>query len=329
MACCDQLLILDCCYAEKAFTKEHEGKSKFELFTSVGPQDEGAPPGRAGSFTAALNVVLEKLLKEHRKGFSTSQLYRELYHTLPATPPERPHLFDLARNTQERIWLRPLKIAHSSEPEGDIFLNVTIRLKVEEDTAEQPENLNVVMNRLAYKLQYLQNVDQISFKYLSAPKARLQEFSRMVLMRQKMMPILDRARVRIKAKILKDICKERAYKMLDIPPPNAIKMLLEETPEQRRKGKINDWSRLELRPSPARKVWLRWPGHTTWIRYMTFGSFSLNYKLDIPKGFSLFSIKVLSADRLLDLMICILLVGASLAFLLLCGRMVFIEYFSY
>lgn len=276
-----------------------------------------------------LNVVLEKLLKEHRKGFSTSQLYRELYHSLPATPPERPHLFDLAKNTQERIWLRPLKIAHSSEPDGNILLNVTIRLKVEEDTAEQPENLNVVMNGLAYKLQYLPNVEQISFKYLSAPKARLQEFCRVVFMRQKLIPVLDRARVRNQAKTLKDMCKESADKRLDTPAANAIIMLMNETPEQRRKGEINDWSRIVLPSSPAGKVWLRWPGYITWRKYMTFGSFSLNYELDIPKRFSLFSTMMLPADRLLDLMICILLMGALLAFLLFCGRMVFIEYFSF
>lgn len=238
---------------------------------------------------------------------------------------ERPHLFDLAKNTQERIWLRPLQIAHSSEPDGNIYLNITIRLKVDEDTAEQPENLNVVMNRLAYRLQYLQNVVQISFNELSAPKERLLAFTRMVTTRQKMMPVLDRARVRIKARMLKDICKERAGKRLDKPPPNAIKMFLEETPEQRRQVEINDWSRLKLRPSPTRNFWLRWPGDTTWIRYMAFDAFSLNYKLDISKGFSLCSIIVLSADRLLDLMIRILLVVASLAFLLLCGRMVFME----
>lgn len=273
--------------------------------------------------------MLERLLKEHRKGFSTSQLYRELYHSLPAKPTERPHLFDLAKKTQERIWLRPLQIAHSSEPDGDILLNVTIRLKVEKDTAEQPENLNVVMNRLAYRLQYLPNVDQISFKYLSAPKARLQEFRRMVLMRQKMMRVLDSARVRLKAKVLKDICKERPDKRLEKPPFNAIKMFLEETPEQRRMGEANDWSSMELPPSPARKVWLRRTGDSTLRRYINFGSYSLNYKLDIPKGFSLFSITMLPTDRLLDLMICILLVGASLAFLLLCGLMAFIEYFSF
>lgn len=328
MACCDQLLILDCCYAEKAFTKEHEGKSKFELFTSVGPHDEGAAPGRAGSFTALLNAVLEKLLKENRKGFSTSQLYRELYHSVPATLRERPHLFDMAKNTQERIWLRPLKIAHSSEPDGDIFLNITIRLKVEEDTAEQPENLNVVMNHLAYKLQYLEHVGQISFKYLSAPKARLKEFGRIVLMRQKLIQILDNARVRIKAKALKGALKERIDKGLEKPPANAVIMTLEPTPEQRRKGEINDWSHLEPWTSAARKEWLRWPGDITWRRYMTFGSFSLDYSLSITTRFSIFSIMVLPADKSLDLIICILLVVASLAFLLLCGWMVFMQYLS-
>lgn len=314
LACCDQLLILDCCYAEKAFTRGHEGKSKFELFTSVGPEDEGPPPGREGSFTAALNDVLRKLLSKHQKGFSTSQLYRELYHTLPATR-ERPHLFDLAKNTQERIWLRPMKTTHLPETEGEIFLNVTFRLKVDEDTAEQRENLNVVMNRLAYKLLYLQDVDQISFKYLSAPKARLQEFSRIVLLRPKLLPILERTRLRLRRKELENLCRERANKQMDIPP-NTVKMFLEENPEQRRKGKINDWSGLEHGPKPTRKGWLPWPEDTTWTRYMTFGFFSLNYKLDIPKGFSYFSIIMLSADRLLELMVWILFFCALLAFLL-------------
>lgn len=285
-------------------------------------------PGRAGSFTAALNGVLRKLLSEHRKGFSTSQLYRELYHTLPAMR-VRPHLFDLAKNTQERIWLRPLNITHLPESEGNVFLNVTIRLKVDEDTAEQRENLNVVMNRLAYRLQYLPDVDQISFEYLSAPKATLQEFVRIVQIRQKLIPIISRIRLKNKAKKFKDICRERADKRMNKPPPNAVKMFLEENPEQKRKSEINDWSRLELPPEPTRKVWLRWPEDTTWTRYMTFGCFSLKYKLDIPKEFPFFSIMLLSADRLLDLTICILLVGALLAFLLLGGRIVFMEYSSF
>lgn len=311
LACCDQLLILDCCHSEKAFTRGHEGKSKFELFTSVGPDDEGPPPGREGSFTAALNDVLRKLLSKHQKGFSTSQLYRELYHTLPAKR-ERPHLFDLAKNTQERIWLRPMKTTHLPETEGDIFLNVTIRLKVDEDTAEQRENLNVVMNRLAYKLQYLQDVDQISFKYLSAPKARLQEFRRIVLMRQKWLPILERIRLKLRRK---ELNMYRDNKLIDIPS-TTVKMFLEENPEQRRKGKINDWSGLEPGPKPTRKGWLPWPEDTTWTRYMTFGCFSLNYKLDIPKGFSYFSIIRLSADRLLGLTVWILFFCALLVFLL-------------
>lgn len=328
MPCCDQLLILDCCHAEKAFTQEHEGKSKFELFTSVGPKDDAPSPGRAGSFTAALNDVLRKLLKEHRNGFSTSKLYRELYHTLPAKR-VRPHLFDLAKNTQERIWLRPLKTNHLPEIEGNVFLNVTIRLKVDEDTAEQPEILNVVMNRLAYKLQYLQDVDQIRFNSLSAPKARVQEFVRIVRIRQKLKPVIDKARQKIKLKKVKDIYRERADKKMDKPPLNAVKMFLDENPEQKRTGEINDWSSLELGPEPTWKMWLRWPEETSWTRYMTFGFFSLKYKLVIPKEFSFFSIILLSADRLLDLTICMLLVGALLAFLLLCGRIVFMEYSSF
>lgn len=227
---------------------------------------------------------------------------------------ERPHLFDLAKNTQERIWLRPLKITQLPETEGDIFLNVTIRLKVDEDTAEQRENLNVVMNRLAYKLQYLQDVDQISFKYLSAPKARLEEFRRIVLIRQKWLPLLERIRLRLRGKELKKICKKRANKQMENPPTNAVKMFLENS-EQRRKDRINDWSGSELDLKPTRKVWLPWPEGTTWTRYMTFGFFSLKYKLDIPKDFSYFSIILLSANRLVELMGGILFAGVLLALL--------------
>lgn len=268
----------------------------------------------AGSFTAALNKVLRELLSQHQKGFSTSQLYRELYHTLPAAR-ERPHLFDLAKNTQERIWLRPLKTTPLPETEGDIFLNVTIRLKVDEDTAEQRENLNVVINRLAYKLQYLQDVDQISFKYLSAPKARLQEFRRIVLIRQKWLPVIERIRLKLRRKELKKLCRERGNKQMEIPT-NAVKMFLEENPEQRRKGEINDWSGSELSLKPTRKGWLPWPEDTIWTRYMTFGFFSLKYKLDIPKKFSYFPIILLGAVRLLELTVWIFFAGALLALLL-------------
>lgn len=166
------------------------------------------------------------------------------------------------------MWLRPLQTTHLPDTEGDIFLNVTIRLKVDEDTAEQPENLNVVMNRLAYKLQYLQDVDQISFKYLSAPKARLRDFRRIVLIRQKLLPFVEKIRLNLRRTEIKNICKERANKRMEIPPPNAVKMILEENREQKRKGETNDWSPLELELKATRKVWLSWAEYTVWIVFV-------------------------------------------------------------
>lgn len=102
-AVCDQLVILDCLYSDRAFGLDDWGKGKFELLVSGKHTVASSLPG---SFTATLITALSKLIQEHPGGFSTSQLYREVYHTVRS---EKPLHFDQSGQNLEKIWLTSMK----------------------------------------------------------------------------------------------------------------------------------------------------------------------------------------------------------------------------
>lgn len=104
---CDQLVILDSPYSAKAFTRDRIRKSKFELMTSAAHNVISPGPELPQSFTRHLNDVITRLLKDNPKGFSTSHLYSEVYHTVPLDKPYKPLLFDQAQHDLGKIWLRP------------------------------------------------------------------------------------------------------------------------------------------------------------------------------------------------------------------------------
>lgn len=165
---CDQLMILDCCYAAKAFAREHVGKRKFELLTSSAHDLQSPAPYLEHSFTRALYEAMKRLIKENPKGFTTSHLYREVYHTMPATTPKqkpnpKPLLFDQARHSLGRIWLRPQVLSDQAPKATDEerYLKLTFRLIGSPDLA--------VINELALHLQYLPHVDQVRFEDLYTP----------------------------------------------------------------------------------------------------------------------------------------------------------------
>ena len=89
---CDQLVILDCCFAAKAFAREHIGKRKFELLTSAAHDARSPAPHYPTSFTKTLTDALRSLLKKNPKGFCTSDLYREAYHTSTCSNHQAPPL---------------------------------------------------------------------------------------------------------------------------------------------------------------------------------------------------------------------------------------------
>lgn len=186
---CDQLMILDCCYAAKAFAREHIGKRKFELMTSTAHDLVGPAPHLPHSFTTTLYNSLKRLIKENPKGFCTSHLYRDVYHTMPVTEPPRPPnpkplLFDQARYSFGKIWLRP-QLETDRPPkakEEGTYLKLTFRLNDAPDLA--------VMNELALHLQFLPHVDQIRFGDLYAPQEQITNFMKLVVQAQKLKPLI-------------------------------------------------------------------------------------------------------------------------------------------
>lgn len=192
---CDQLMILDCCYAAKAFAREHVGKRKFELLTSSAHDIKSPAPYLEHSFTRALYDALKRLIGENPKGFSTSHLYREVYHTMPASkepqkPNPKPLLFDQARHSLGRIWLRPQVLSDRppKATEEGRYLKLTFRLNESPDLA--------VMNELALHLQFLPHVDQVRFEDLYAPKEQITDFMRLVFLAAKLKPLVQKLHAR-------------------------------------------------------------------------------------------------------------------------------------
>lgn len=161
----DVLVIIDCCHAAKGYTSEEIGKRKFELLASASAIDKALAPSCEGSFTGIFSDVMERLIDspKYARGFSTSTLYREVYHH--AKMITKPYLFDQSRYDYGKIWLRPLptgreKLAITKEPD------ITIDLKLH--LAKAPDGL--MINELAKSLQYLPHVQEVDFTRLHGPE---------------------------------------------------------------------------------------------------------------------------------------------------------------
>lgn len=276
---CDQLLILDCCFAAKAFTREHVGKRKFELLTSAAHDARSPAPKSKLSFTKTLTTALRSLLKDNPKGFCTSHLFREVYHTiLPHPDTTKPLLFDQSRHNFGKIWLMPQVLSNRSpkanKEEGRI-LKLTFRLNESPDLA--------VMNELALNLQYLPYVDEIKFEDLYAPSEQITNFMKAVVQAQKIKPLIRKMQARRK---FQKIATLKAGDNAVQAPESLLKMHLEQNHLP-----IYDWSRTERASghSPkssketrdGRKKTMTWPP--------VQGEFSMKgpssgaeYKVDVP-----------------------------------------------
>lgn len=174
-ASCDQLLVLDCAYSARAFSPEAIGKRRFELLTSATSNQRSPAPHSAASFTRNLHDAMKRLLTEYPTGFSTSRLYREMYHAIKRQPLGNwsPMHFDGSRYDYGKIWLRPQKPVEQSsyaepwevEPAEERFaLNLKFTIDKRPDLA--------VMNELAMNLRFLPHVDDVSFGRLYSPRER-------------------------------------------------------------------------------------------------------------------------------------------------------------
>ena len=220
---CDQLMILDCCFAARAFAREPIGKQKFELITSTAHDLYSPAPHLPYSFTTTLYRCLERLVKENTKGFSTSHLYRELYHTMPITEaPDpsnpKPLLFDQARHSLGRIWLRPQVVVDKppKAKEDGRYLKLTFRLNGKPTLA--------VMNELALRLQFLPHVEQIRFEDLYAPRQQITDFMQTILQARRIRPLIRRMLAR---RQLRKFGKIRAEEKGAETPTSLVKMSLD------------------------------------------------------------------------------------------------------
>lgn len=239
-----------------------------------------------GSFTKCLSDVLKMLLSSNPEGFSTSRLYRELFHAFDpqANKPPRPHLFDQARDDLGRIWLRPqietCAPTNPSREERSVHLKLSLQLN-------KPPN-NALMNELATALQYLPHVDKVEFKDLYAPRRQLEIFTHSIIQAQRLRPLIRKivARKRLKG-LMEKIGR----------PPSIRRMLLEQNHQS-----LYDWSdwsnavkegELGSRPNGSpRKKSFTWPvamdGHTVTTRSIYNRLFSIDLAVGIP-GRSLIS----------------------------------------
>ncbi|KAL9591887.1 MAG: hypothetical protein Q9179_007273 [Wetmoreana sp. 5 TL-2023] len=277
---CDQLLILDCCYAANAFGIEHIGKRKFEMIVSSGSQNRVPAPDHPGSFTKTFTKILTELLDQNKDGFITSQLYRKIYHSIP--PDEtKPWLFDQARRDYGRIVLRPQLPTESknAEPEdGRGYLNLTLKLN------KQPDS--IAMNQLALGLQYLPHVEQVRFEKLWAPRKEIEDFMLSVRQAVKLRPFVQRLHARRRMKALKSLPQNEKDRQR---PESYVKLWLDQ-----KQTSTCDWSSAleDHNPSPTSPVIRREKKSSTWptsqdaslTKANSFSNplFSLQYKLALP-----------------------------------------------
>ena len=178
---CDQLLILDSAYPRKAFSHEATGRRKSEFLAS-GADDQFC---QFRSFTKQLSECMQRLLRSSSDGFSTSELYRELYHTKSANKlagapyGSRPLHFDESTRDYGKIWLRPLRLQPKAQTSRDrIFMNVTFALDAYPDSG--------VTKEIARALRHLPHINQTRFEKLFDPRATLTRVFKTVIWIQRL-----------------------------------------------------------------------------------------------------------------------------------------------
>ncbi|GIZ45123.1 hypothetical protein CKM354_000830500 [Cercospora kikuchii] len=208
----DILVITDCCHAALAFGQAEVGKRRFEIITATGPgQDADAPTGTK-SFTKILCTALEELAPEPT-GFTTSKLYRNVYHKADAS--RKPFLFDQSIHDWGRIWMQPLKdsrdiIRDDWQPsaQGDACVHLELRMRAKPKLK--------TMNDLARELQFLPHVKEVTFRKMHAPRLEIEGFMTGVTQAMKIRPLIKRLRKRLEEK---RIAEGRDRIGVKTPPP--------------------------------------------------------------------------------------------------------------
>ena len=215
---CDQLVILDGSSSLKAFTVETVKNRKFDLLASAGYDVANSGANLSNWLTRTLIYVLERLLNKNPEGFSTSDVYRELYYTVPFDKPCKPLLFDQASHDLGRIWLRPqVQYAPPESQENRSYLRLGLKL---DGDPELP-----MMTEILSYLQRLPHVEQIELGDLSSPRDRLTDLMRVAVQARKIRPLIRRIVARRRLRRIADLRKADPH---DTIPSSLLKLSLEQ-----------------------------------------------------------------------------------------------------
>ncbi|KAH8696833.1 hypothetical protein GQ44DRAFT_718969 [Phaeosphaeriaceae sp. PMI808] len=189
----DILLIVDTCFAAGAYTDQPFGGRKCELFCSIAEKDLAPAPGREWSFTNILTASLIKMVEQFPEGFSTSDLYRQVYQQQHLA--RKPFHFSQSKFDFGKIWLRPF---HQKPKDNlasvDSKYTIDVRFHL-------TKSLDLVqLNKVAKSLQYIPYVQMVKLQNMHSPNDDLRNFIRTVYLANRLRPLLARIRRQIELK---------------------------------------------------------------------------------------------------------------------------------
>lgn len=192
----DMLIIVDSCFAAGAFTDQPFGGRKCELFCSIAEKDVARAPGQEGSFTRILTTTLERMIEDRPEGFSTSDLFRDLYQLQHKA--HKPAYFTQSRFDFGRIWLRPCGQKVSEPlPESKYSIDVRFCLSKSVDMTE--------LNKMVKALQWIPYVQEVKLQSRHGPNDELTEFIRTVYLANRLRPVLARVRQKLELRRAREL----------------------------------------------------------------------------------------------------------------------------
>ncbi|KAF2653327.1 hypothetical protein K491DRAFT_634032 [Lophiostoma macrostomum CBS 122681] len=234
----DILLIVDSCFAAGAFTDQPFGGRKCELFCSIAEKDYARAPGQEGSFTKILTSSLTGLISEQPQGFTTTDLYRQIYRKQHLA--HKPYLFNQSRLDFGKIWLRPWRPKDEVLDIAETKYTIDVRFHLTKSLS-MPE-----LNTVAKALQWIPFVQLVRMQKMSSPAHELSDFIWRVNMAKILRPMLTRARRRRELTQALQLRGTASVPGSAPPSPVARTTSLEFLKKEPRDVELFDWSNAEL-----------------------------------------------------------------------------------
>ncbi|KAF2107042.1 hypothetical protein BDV96DRAFT_654133 [Lophiotrema nucula] len=182
----DILLIVDSCFAAGAFRDEPFGGRKCELLCSIAEKDWARAPSLDGSFTQILTSTLAKMIGESPRGFSTSDLYRQVYRQQHQA--RKPLLFNQSNFDFGKIWLRPCEDKEKTDTATDSSYTIDVRFHLTKSATMMD------LNRVAKALQWIPYVQKVDMLNMHSPADDLRKFMKRIHAANMLRPLLARIR---------------------------------------------------------------------------------------------------------------------------------------